>query len=224
MNKTEADRPTGRTAPKDAPPRPRKPLIVGITGGIGAGKSAAAAVMREIGGAVLDADRIAHDVLRSPDVTAEIRRAWTEDVFDAKGMPDRAKIARVVFDRPEKLKQLNGWIHPRVRRIIRGKLDEELRAAKVPLIVIDAPLLLEGKLDAWCDRILFVEATRAVRSARARRERNWGDEEIGRREAMQEPLDRKRRRADAVVANDGGLNELRAQVERCVKEFLRSRD
>ena len=224
MNKTRSECRSDRAASQDAHADSRKPLVVGLAGGSAAGKSAVAAILRDLGAIVLDADRIAHEVLRSPEVVSEIRNAWTEDVFDAAGRPNRGRIARLVFDRPEKLKQLNDWIHPRVRRIVRHELDEALRAADAPLIVIDAPLLIEGKLDAWCDRILFVEAAPDVRAARARRERDWDDEELARREARQEPLERKRRAADAVVENNGRLDDLRAQVERQITELLHSHD
>lgn len=198
----------------------RGPIVIGMTGGIAAGKSTVAGMLRELGAEVLNADEIAHDVLRAKAVCDELRRAWGDAPFGPDSAPDRRRIADIVFNHPEKLSQLNGWIHPRVREIIRDRLDAARSDDNVRLLVIDAPLLIEGRLDEWCDRILFVDAAPEIRQARAKAERDWPPGEIERREALQKDLNEKRDRADAVIENNGSREETLAQIKCCVERWL----
>ncbi len=199
----------------------KSPAVIGLVGGIASGKSTVARLFERLGAVVIDADAIAKEMLRTPAVAEAVRREWGEALFGADGFPDRARIGRLVFGDAEKLKKLIGWIHPPILREMRAQLDRALADAAVPLIVIDAPLLLEGETHSWCDALLFVEAGPEARARRATSVRGWEPGELARREAHQVPLAQKRRRADAVVRNDGEESETFEQVQSLFQEWKR---
>ena len=198
---------------------PRKTLAVGLVGGIASGKTAVAGLFAELGARVIDADRIAHEVLELPAVCAQLRAQWGDAPFDAEGRPDRARIADLVFGDPDNLRLLNGWVHPPTRERMRAALESARAAGDAPLIVIDAPLLLEAGLEEWCDLILFVAADAACRARRARADRAWETNELARREACQHTAARKRTAADMVLDNNGSLEDTRAEVARLFREL-----
>ena len=194
------------------------PKVIGLVGGVASGKSTVAALFAQLGAEVIDADAIARDVLESADVRENMRRAWGPSVFDGEGRPDRARVADLVFRDPDKRRELNAWVHPAVRAEMRARLDRSLRGRAAPLIVIDAPLLLEADLEAWCDAIVFVDADPARRAERAAA-RGWLAEEVARRESAQAPLDEKRARADLVIQNNGSVEETLLQVKRLFRQW-----
>jgi len=205
-------------APTENPPpairfRPVPPAVVGILGGIAAGKSAVAAAFAAHGLVHLDADRIAREVTAQPDVVAAIGRALGAEVLAADGSLDRAKVAARVFQDPEARRELEALTHPPVRRAI---LDA-LAAAKTngDSVLLDVPLLLERGLIEECDAVAFVHASDATRRARAA-SRGWAADELDRRERAQASLAEKRARADVTIDNDGSLDAMRRQVA----EFL----
>ena len=204
--------------------RPR-PLVLGVLGGIGSGKSRVARELAGPGGVVVDADRLAGEVLDSPEVTARIREAWGRGALDADGRPDRTRLAERVFVSAGERARLEGWIHPRVReRILAALADAEARG--VEIVVLDVPLLLENDpehgLAGRCDRLVFVDAPAEERDRRAAAQRGWSPGEVARREAAQLPLEEKRSRADHVIANDGTLDDLAAAVAAVLADLRRA--
>ena len=207
-------------------PTPQDPtrasLVVGVVGGIASGKSAVARLLAGKDGVVIDADRIAREVLESPGVRFELLTAFGGRVFDLDGKPDRATIARTVFANPAARAKLEAFTHPPIRAKIRAEL-QAARKAGVPVVVLDVPLLLENDaghgLLAECDETVFVDASDALREARASASRGWRPGEVARREAAQMPLPVKRARAGRVVENRGSLAELESSVERLALEL-----
>ncbi|HQL53630.1 MAG TPA: dephospho-CoA kinase [Phycisphaerae bacterium] len=189
----------------------KKPII-GIIGGIGAGKSRVAAEFERQGCLVVDSDRLNHEILRRPEVLATLRDWWGEAVVAPDGGPDRRRIAKIVFADAGEKTRLESLVYPLIaqRRAAMIQAVEEESAVKA--IVIDSPLLLESHLDRECDTIVFVNAGESQRLTRLRRERGWTAEEVRRREGWQLPLDEKRSRAAFVVENDGPAEKLRPQV------------
>ena len=217
---SESEKITGSPAEPDAPLRTKAaPTIVGLVGGIAAGKSLVAAAFADLGARVINADVIAREVLESPDVCEKLRAAWGGAAFGPDQRPDRDRIAEIVFRHPEKLRALNAWVHPPTREKMKALLDCARTDPNTSLIVVDAPLLLEAGLDAWFDRILFVSAEQSVRADRVGKARAWTPDEISRREAAQIPAEEKRRRAHAVVHNNGTPEETRAQVARLFRQW-----
>jgi dephospho-CoA kinase len=202
-------------------PRARS-LVLGVLGGIASGKSAVAALLAGPGGVVIDADRLARDVLAQPEVEAEIGAAFGKEVLRPDGSIDRARLGARVFASPADRERLESFTHPRIRARIRAELDAA-RAASVPRIVLDVPLLLENDdrhhLAAECDALVFVDADERVRDARAVAERGWPVGEVARRERTQMPLSQKRARADHVIENRGSKRDLEREVERVLRSL-----
>jgi dephospho-CoA kinase len=205
--------------PQDSAP---SSFVVGVFGGIASGKSAVARMLAGKDGVVIDADRIAREILETPGVRFELLTAFGGRVFDLDGKPDRGVIARTVFANPGARAKLEAFTHPPIRAKIRAEL-QAARKAGVPVIVLDVPLLLENDaghgLLAECDETVFVDATDELREARASASRGWRPGEVARREAAQMPLSTKRARAGMVVENRGSLSELEASVEKLAAEL-----
>ncbi len=187
--------------------------VIGLVGGIGSGKSAVAAAFAKLGCLVSDSDKAVREVLLQPEVVDTLVGWWGEGILDAEKKVDRKKVADLVFREPFERRRLEALVHPRVRES-RGALIERARLAGAAGVIVDAPLLYEAGVDAECDAVVFVEATRAVRLGRVREHRGWDEAELDRREAAQMPLDEKRRRSDHVVVNNGTLEELESRVSK----------
>ena len=186
------------------------PPIIGLTGGIGSGKSTVARILRILGCTVSESDDAARAALRDPDIRREIVSWWGEGILGDDGEIDRGRVAAIVFGDAGERRRLETLTHPWIeqrRRELFAAAPPEARA-----LVIDAPLLMEAGLDATCDAVIFVEADRAVRQARVRAARGWDDAMLAAREDSQLPLDAKRNRADYVVANNGALSDLLERV------------
>lgn len=147
-------------------PRRRPPLLIGITGPIGCGKSTVAEMLAELGGTVIDADLLAR---RATDpgrpALARIRARFGDDVFEASGELDRAALAKVVFEDAAALADLERIVHPEVRRMVEELLDEA-SSEDAPFVVIEAIKLVEGGLAARCDQVWLVECAPATQRAR----------------------------------------------------------
>lgn len=171
--------------------------IIGLTGGIGMGKSTAAGAFRRARIPVFDADAAVHR-LQSPGGAAlpAIAAAFPGTVVD--GVLDRARLRAAVVGNDPAMKRLEAILHPAVRRAERAFLAHA-RRARAPAAVLDIPLLLETGGDKRVDYVVVVSAPRAVQIARVRRRRRMTDEQIAAIIARQMPDSQKRRRADLVV-------------------------
>ena len=190
--------------------------VIGLIGGVASGKSVVAAELARLGAAVLDADRAGHEVLSLPEVTSAIRERWGEKAFDTSGNVDRRALGRIVFEPgpagQRELEFLEKLTHPRIGELLMRQVAG-LSASGARALVLDAPVMEKSGWYGLCDRIVFVDAPREVRLARAR-QRGWTEEDFAAREGAQESLEKKQGRADFVVDNSGSLDETRAQVER----------
>jgi len=194
---------------------PQLPLTtktIGLLGSVASGKSALAAMFGKLGATVIDADRLAHEVLCEPDIVAQVRGQWGESMLDAQGQVDRGKLADVVFQDRGEIDKLNAIIHPRViERVQQRQAEAQRRGA--PAVVLDVPLLAERGLADVCDLLIYIDTPRARRLEQSKRQRGWADDELARRDALQMPADQKRRLAQCVVHNDGSLDELFEQAQ-----------
>jgi dephospho-CoA kinase len=196
-------------------------LRVGLTGGIGCGKSTVAAMLRELGCAVIEADPLAHE-LSEPGQPAygEIVSEFGEEILLPGGRIDRAKLAGIVFADPAKLARLNRILHPRIVE------ETERRAARLrrgassspPIIVVEAALLVEGGYHQRFDRLVVVWC-RPEQQRERLLARGMAPDEIERRLAAQMPLEEKRRLADDVIDGSGTLADTRREVERLVEKL-----
>ena len=222
---------SGMLPPHPPDSRQRASLaVIGLAGGIGAGKSTVAGILAKLGCLVVDSDARAKAALDRPDIRDQLVAWWGEKVLQRDpvgggGGPggarriDRAEVARVIFADPEQRKRLESLVHPIVRQD-RATAIREGAAAGARAVIIDAPLLYEAGLDAECDVVIFVDAPRGVRLERVRSNRGWSAAELDRREGAQLPLQSKRAKADFVVQNEDRMPDLESRVANVLEEVL----
>ncbi|WP_267715638.1 dephospho-CoA kinase [Streptomyces sp. CoH17] len=186
-------------------------LKVGLTGGIGAGKSEVSRLLVEHGAVLVDADRIAREVVApgTPGLAAVVE-AFGEEVLAADDTLDRPKLGSIVFSDPDRLAVLNGIVHPLVGE--RSRALEEA-AAEDAVVVHDVPLLTENGLAPLYDVVVVVDADPATRLDRLVRLRGMSEQDARARMAAQATREQRREIADVVVDNDVPLEELRRRVE-----------
>ncbi|MCK7622027.1 dephospho-CoA kinase [Streptomyces sp. RS10V-4] len=192
---------------------------VGLTGGIGAGKSEVSRLLASYGAVIVDADRIAREVVEpgTPGLAAVVAEFGAE-VLAPDGTLDRPKLGALVFSDPEKLKALNGIVHPLV-----GARSAELEASAGPdaVVVHDVPLLTENGLAPLYDLVVVVDAAPSTQLDRLVRLRGMSEQDASQRMAAQATRAQRLAIADLVIDNDGPLEALEPQVRR-VWERLRS--
>jgi dephospho-CoA kinase len=184
--------------------------FIGLTGGIGAGKSEALAAFERLGAATLSTDLVAHEVLDDEGVRDLLIDRWGSDVAPA-GAIDRNRVAELVFDRPDELAWLESVTHPRVGAAVlewRQRVEPEAEVG-----VVEVPLLFEAGMEGAFDATVAVIADDEVRD---RRLRERGQPGLEGREARQLDQDEKAARADHVVRNDGTI----AELERSLAELM----
>ena len=198
----------------------RKPVI-GICGGIGAGKSLVARVFEELGALRIDSDGLGREILCRKDVIETLREWFGEKLVSADGGIDRGELASIIFGQQELKQRVESLLHPLIaaRRadIIKACSDDP----KVRAIILDSPLLIESNLDRQCDALVFVEASESRRLQRLQQSRGWDTQELQRRQRWQMPLADKRARCQYTVSNDGTIEELRNQAKFVFDQIVR---
>jgi dephospho-CoA kinase len=198
---------------------PRKPVL-GLVGGIGAGKSTVANALARHGGRIVAGDPLGHEALEQPDILARVAEIWGErGILTPAGQVDRKKFGRIVFPSPVERSRLEHLVHPYIERRIREEVDKALADPAARFVVLDAAIMLEAGWDGVCDKLIYVDAPRPVRLARVQRQRKWTDQDLANREAVQMPPDKKKERADAVIDNGGSPEVTIAQVDALVKSW-----
>jgi dephospho-CoA kinase len=190
----------------------RKPVI-GLLGGIGSGKSQASAAFARRGAVVVNADGLAHEALRQPDVREQIVARWGKELLDESGQVQRRKLGAIVFADPEERKALELLVHPWIKALIKEEVEKAQEDPRVPFVVLDAAIMLEAGWSGVCDRLVFVDAPRELRLRRVAEQRGWSAPEVEARESAQLTLTEKRLRADHVLDNSASLAHLQQQVD-----------
>lgn len=193
--------------------------VFGLTGGIGSGKSTVAALLRERGIPVVDADELAREAVAAGSAgLEEVVAAFGPGVLASDGSLDRKRLAELVFGDAEARKRLNSITHPIVRRLSQERFAElERRGAE--LAAYDVPLLFEVGLDRALRPVVVVAAAESTQLARIAARGDLGEAEARARIAAQLPLGEKRARADYVLENDGTRSELAAQVDGLLEQL-----
>ena len=189
---------------------------IGLTGGIATGKSTVAAILRDLGRPVVDADVLAREVVRlgSPGLSAIIK-AFGQGVLTSTGELDRRKLGQIVFSDFDKRERLESILHP----LIQAKRAEERRALErqgCELAFYDVPLLFEKNMEGEFDSTILIYSTRELQEKRLRENVKLSDGEIVRRLEAQLPIDQKLKRATHVIRNESSIAELRRQVKELV--------
>lgn len=193
-------------------------LTIGLTGGIGSGKSEVARLFKQLGVPVIDADVLAHEVVEpGTEALAEIITLFGKTVLTSEDRLDRARLAAIVFSNDGKRKQLENIIHPRVRERIRAFKQEN---GDQPYIIVVIPLLLEsGQLDL-VDRVLVINAPEAVRMTRVQARDGRSEEQIRSIISRQANDATRKAAADDSLDNNGTLAELEQSVHELHQQYL----
>ena len=193
-------------------------LVIGVTGGVGTGKSTVAKMFGDLGARVIDADALAHEAMRTGSV------AWRRIVEDfGEGIlhPDRSinrqALGGIVFTDEDARRRLEDIIHPQVLKAIKRQLHAWKKNGRDLMVVLDVPLLLEAGLASMVDVVVVVRADPAAQHARLMQQRDWSEAEIQRRTGAQWSLADKEEHADAIVENSGTLADTRRQVRQLWK-------
>ncbi len=193
-------------------------LTIGLTGGIGSGKSEVAEIFNQLGVPVIDADIIAHEVVEpGTKALSEIIATFGETILTSEGTLDRAKLAGIVFNKPDMKQQLESIIHPRVR--------EQIKAFKAahknePYIIVVIPLLLESGQRDLVDRVLVVNAAETVRIQRVLARDGRSEEQIRSIIHNQANDEQRRAAADDNIDNSGSLDDLMTSVRKLHQQYI----
>jgi dephospho-CoA kinase len=193
--------------------------VLGLVGGIGAGKSRVSDVLAKRGGRIVAGDPLGHEALKQKNVIALVVERWGREVLNADGEVNRRKLGAIVFADDDDRRELQRIVHPWIGQ----QLHEQLHAAKVdpavPFAVLDAAIMLEAGWQAACDLLVFVHAPRFERVQRATSRFGWSPEDYAARERAQMSLTEKARRCDYALDNSGSLEQLESQVDRLLKQI-----
>ena len=181
-------------------------------GGVGSGKSSVAAEFAKLGCAVIDADKIAHELLEKKAVREKIVASFGQAILDSTGEIGRKELADIVFADPDKLSLLEKIIHPVVLERAEELINKYNSQEQVKAIVLDMPLLAEVGWDKRCDRLIFVDCKRQLRTERAKKMGVFSENRLKIRENFQISLDNKGGIADNIIDNNSGFSALAGQV------------
>ncbi|MDD4900306.1 MAG: dephospho-CoA kinase [Candidatus Omnitrophica bacterium] len=189
-----------------------KKTIVGLTGSFGSGKSTAARYFKAHGCTVIDADKIAHSLLKPGTSTCrKVKKLFS-------GSLSRKNIGALVFKNRKLLTELNRIIHPRVIRMIKDKI----RTARPGLVILDVPLLIESGMYKNVDKVIVVKINRKEQIKRMKKKFSFSEAEVLNRIKAQLPLSDKVRIADFVIDNSGSLQETKKQVEKIRRQLWKN--
>jgi dephospho-CoA kinase len=192
--------------------------VLGLTGGIGSGKSQVAQMFRDLGAEVIDADQLAREVVEpGQPALQEIASTFGQEVLLPDGRLDRVALARIIFSNPAARGKLNAITHPPIRE--RMEAEVAARQSRPGLLILDIPLLYENDRMRAVEKVIVVWVDADTQADRLRRRDRLGPEEARQRIAAQMPLDTKRDRADLVIDNSGALEDTRRQVDAIYREY-----
>lgn len=194
--------------------------VYGLTGGIGAGKSTVANMFQESGIPVVLADDVGREVAsKGSDGLAEIVRSFGPDVLDGNGELDRRKLGTLIFNDPDRRRELEGILHPRVRDQSR-ELFSQLEQAGNQIVVYESALLYETQRHTEMRGVILVTASEEQRIARVRSRDGSEEEAVRQRIKAQMDDEEKRGLADYIIENNGDLQALRREVDSLIEQLL----
>jgi len=193
--------------------------VIGLTGGIGSGKSTVSQCLAELGAVIIDADKVGHEAFK-PNTEAwhEVVATFGRQILTPGGEVDRKKLGEIVFSQPESLAQLNQIMLPRMYDMVKAQVEEH-RLQGVDVVVLEAPILIEANWTSLVDEVWTTVAPEAVVLERLRKHRGLAEEETLARIRSQLSTEERVKHADVVINNDGDLDELKAKVKELWKRL-----
>ncbi|MDM5285732.1 dephospho-CoA kinase [Peribacillus frigoritolerans] len=193
--------------------------IIGITGGIASGKSTVSLYLQELGFTIVDADLASRAVVEpGEEAYHQVVKVFGEDILLTDGNIDRVKLGSIIFNDQEKRLLLNGIVHPAVRNWMRLKTEAALSSGE-ETVFMDIPLLFESKLTFMVDKTLLIYVDEQVQLERLMNRNGLSETEALARINSQMPLADKKALADAVIDNNGDINETKRQVKAILSEW-----
>lgn len=186
-------------------------MVIGVTGGLGSGKTSVCRLFEALGALVIEADRTGREVVEDPEVLRALIAAFGEDIVE-DGRLDRRRLGQRAFADPASSERLNRIVWPPLVRKLRADAEAALRERPDRPVVIDAALLVEWGDLSWLDALVVVTADEQARKARMMARMGLSGEEVEARMRAQLPEEEKARRADYVIVNDGTEEDLRARA------------
>ena len=196
--------------------------FIGITGGVGAGKSAVLDYLATKPGVrVMLADEIAHELMEpGTDCYEQIRQAFPEhDIYKEDGHFDRIKLAKVIFSDENKRAGMNGIVHPAVKAYVIAEAKRERQEGTLALLVLEAALLIEEHYDEICDELWYVYVEDSIRRKRLKYARGYEDSKVDQIFEAQLPKDLFMRHCDRVIDNSGQFEETKIQLNKIIEDL-----
>jgi dephospho-CoA kinase len=187
--------------------------VIGLTGGIGSGKSTVSKYLQELGAVLIDADKVGHAAYQ-PDTETwrEVVATFGEQILTSDGNIDRKKLGAIVFSNPESLEKLNRIVHPRMYEMMKAQIDE-YRQQGVKVVVLEAAILLEASWTPLVDEVWVTVAPESTVVERTKERTGLPEEQILARIRSQMSSEERAKHADVVISNDGSMDELKIKVK-----------
>lgn len=194
--------------------------VIGLTGGMGSGKSTVSQIMSELGAVIIDADKVGHEAYQANTKTwKDVVAAFGSEVVAQDGSIDRKKLGAIVFGNPGQLERLNHIVHPRMFEMMKERI-EQYRKEREKVVVLDAAILFEANWTPLVDEVWVVVASEPVVVARAAARTGLPEEQIRSRLRSQMSNEERIKRASKVIHNDSSVGDLRAQVKKLWYQLL----
>ncbi len=187
--------------------------VIGLTGGIGSGKSTVSQLLAELGAVIIDADKVGHEAFK-PDTRAwhEVVSAFGKQIVAPSGEIDRKRLGAIVFSDPASLSRLNQIVHPVMYDMMKARI-EEYRRQGVGVVVLEAAILIEANWRSLVDEVWMTVASEATVLERLKKQRGLGEEQTLARIRSQLSTDERIKYADVIINNDGNLDVVKAKVK-----------
>lgn len=192
-------------------------MILGLTGGIGTGKSTVAKMLREKNIPVVDTDSISKEIIEYPEIIEKIKAEISSKIFNNENKLDRKKLSEIVFENKDKLKKLNEIMHP----VILKKMWDEVEKLKkdYKIIVVDIPLLFEINMENEVDKVLLIYSSKEIQIKRIMNRDGRSREEAIKIINSQMPLYKKREKSDYIIQNNDSLEKLKKNLDKVVQKL-----
>ncbi len=187
--------------------------VIGLTGGIGSGKSTVSQCLAELGAKIIDADKVGHEVFKpNTEAWREVVATFGQEILTPRGEIDRKKLGKIVFSKPESLSRLNRIMHPRIIDMIKAQI-EEYRQQGVDVVVLEAAILIEANWTSLADEVWVTVAPEVMVLERLKQQRGLEEKQTLARIRSQLSSEERIKHADVVINNDGDLDEMKAKVK-----------